>query len=123
MNALQSVEITQSETAGFQLSFLAQRGPQLSPDYALLSSPLLQPGNRVVLSVTLQATPRVLMDGVITHQQFASDNNGNMQLTVTGQDISLMMDMYDVTRSWPGMNDAAIALFILTQYAIYGFTP
>src|ERR1051326_2229038 len=111
LTALQSIEITQSETAGFQMSFLAQRSPQLSPDYGLLSSTLLLPGNRVVISVTLQATPRVLMDGIITHQQFASDNNGAMQLSVTGQDISLLMDMYEVPAEYPGMGDAAIALF------------
>lgn len=123
MNALQSVEITQSETAGFQMSFLAQRSPQMSLDYSLLNNTLLQPGNRVIISVTLQATPRVLMDGIITHQQFASDNNGAMLLSVTGQDISLLMDLYEIPAEYPGMGNAAIALFVLAKYAAYGVTP
>ena len=73
MNALESVKVNDSAGSpqGFTLTFRAERAPAASKAYALLNSPLLKPGNRVVISVTLNATPRVLMDGVITHHQLA----------------------------------------------------
>jgi hypothetical protein len=123
MTALQSVDVTQSDTGGFQLSFLAQRSAYASMDYALLSGQLLQPGNRVVIIVTIDATPRVLMDGIITHQQFAPDSTGAMVLTVTGEDISVMMDILEITAPYPGMGDYEIVLFVLARYAALGFTP
>jgi hypothetical protein len=123
MTALQSVDITQSETAGFQMSFQIERSPYMSPDFALMTSDLLQPGSRVIICVTLSATPRVVMDGIITQHQFSYDQSGAMMLTVTGEDISLLMDMYDVSLEYPGMGDEAIALAILLKYAGFGITP
>ena len=123
MTALQSVDITQSETAGFQMSFQIERSPYMSPDFALMTSDLLQPGSRVIICVTLGATPRVVMDGIITQHQFSYDQSGAMMLTVTGEDISLLMDMYDVSLEYPGMGDEAIALVILLRYAGFGITP
>lgn len=123
MAALQSIEITQSEIAGFQLTFQAQRGPYINPDYDLLSSFLLQPGNRVVAIVTVNVMPRVIMDGIITHQQFSPGNNGEMLLTVTGEDLSVLMDLEQVSIPFPGMGDEAIALLLLEKYATFGIIP
>jgi hypothetical protein len=123
MEALQSIEITQSEVAGFQLTFQAQRGPYISLDYNLLSSFLLQPGNRVVIIVTVSAIPRVIMDGIITHQQFSPGNNGEMLLTVTGEDLSVLMDMVQISMSFPGMGEEAIVLLVLEKYAEFGILP
>lgn len=123
LTALQSVDITQSETAGFQMNFQIERSPYMSPDFDLLSGNLLQPGNRVILCVTLDATPSVVMDGIITQHQFSYDQSGAMMLTVTGEDISLMMDIYDVSLAYPAMGDDAIALEVITRYAAFGFTP
>ena len=97
MTALQSIDITQSEIAGFQMNFQIERAPYISPDFALIASGLLQPGSRVVICVTLSAMPRVVMDGIITQHQFSYDQSGAMVLTVTGEDISLLMDLYDVS--------------------------
>lgn len=123
MTALQSIEITQSETAGFQMSFQIERSPYMSPDFALMTGDLLQPGSRVVICVTLSATPRVVMDGIITQHQFSYDQSGAMMLTVTGEDISLLMDIYDLSLEYPGMGDEAIALAVLLKYAGFGITP
>src|SRR5579885_2052622 len=119
MTALQSVEITQSETAGFQMSFQIERSPYMSSDFALMTSDLLQPGSRVVICVTLSATPRVVMDGIITQHQFSYDQSGAMMLTVTGEDISLLMDMYDVSLEYPGMEMMRLPwLFCLNTRAL-----
>jgi hypothetical protein len=123
MEALQSIDVTQSEMSGFQISFLAQKGMGFSPDYPLLSSQLLQPGNRVVIIVTFNAIPRVLMDGLITHQQFAPANNGPATLTVTGEDISLAMNMNEVSVDYPNMGHATIATLVLEKYAGLGIEP
>ena len=95
----------------------------MSPDFALMTSELLQPGSRVIICVTLSATPRVVIDGIITQHQFSYDQSGAMMLTVTGEDISLLMDIYDVSLEYPGMGDDAIALAVLLKYAGFGITP
>src|SRR5512136_1132061 len=74
MEVLQSVEVTHNDTgrSGFQLTFQAGRsGAAAAVDYPILSLPLLRPFNRVILIVTFSAMPRVLMDGIITHQQLS----------------------------------------------------
>jgi hypothetical protein len=100
--ALQSVEVTHSDEgrSGFQLVFQAGRDAQTGLiDYPLLSLPLLRPFNRVVLIVTFQGIPSVLMDGVITHQQLSPGTKpGTGQLTVTGEDVSVMMDRPNTRR-------------------------
>ncbi|HUX85505.1 MAG TPA: hypothetical protein VMW65_00760, partial [Chloroflexota bacterium] len=72
MDALSSVEVTHQDVgrSGFQITFQAGRsGLTGLMDYALLSSPLLKPFNRVIIVVTINVTPRVLIDGIITHQE------------------------------------------------------
>jgi len=126
MNALESVEVHESVEfpQGFDLTFRAERDPAASKDYALLSSPLLKPGSRVVVSVTLNARPRVLMDGIITqHQLMASGGAGGTRLTVRGKDLSAVMDMTELAVPYPPMPHEAIVLLILAKYAAYGVVP
>ena len=121
VTALQSVDITQSETAGFQMSFQIERSPYMSPDFALMTSDLLQPGSRVIICVTLSATPRVVMDGIITQHQFAPSNEpGTFTLTVTGEDISLKFDLEEKNQSFRNMSDSAIVQQVLGRYADLG---
>lgn len=130
MAAFQSATVRQSDDGaarydqGFQLHFAAQRGPGQSRDYALLESPLLKPGNRVVLSVTINATPQVLMDGIITDQELQPSQGGaGGLLTVSGKDLSYLMDLVEMNISYPGLGDAAIAELILAKYAPLGIIP
>ena len=44
-------------------------GPLDSLDYPLLDRRCCKPSNRVIMIATFGAVPRVLMDGIITHQQ------------------------------------------------------
>lgn len=123
MKALQSIDITQSQTAGFQMNFQIERATSLASDFPLFSSALLQPGNRVVIAVTIGALPRVVMDGIITQHQFAYDQSGSLLLSVTGEDLSLLMDLYDVSLEYPGMGDDVIANLVLLRYAGFGIVP
>jgi hypothetical protein len=124
---LDRVEVTQTDEgrSGFQIVFRAGRsGPAGALDYQLISNPLLKQHNRVVVMVFVNAIPRVLMDGIIKHQQLNPNNTpGATTLTVTGEDISVMMDQKEVTVEHPAQNEMVIALKLIAQYAQYGLIP
>ncbi len=125
--ALQSVEITHSDEgrSGFQITFqMGRSGPADMLDYPLLAIPLLKPCNRVILIVTLNATPRVLMDGIITnHQLSPASEPGASTLTITGEDVSMMMDMEEKSVEHPAQDETVIANKIIMSYAMYGLIP
>jgi hypothetical protein len=125
--ALQSVEVTHSDEgrSGFQLTFQTGRsGPFDLIDYPLLSLPLLKPFNRVILIATFNATPRVLMDGIITHQELSPGADpGGATLTVTGEDVSVMMDLEEKSAEHPAQDETIIANKIILSYAQYGLIP
>ena len=124
--AVQSVEVTQSDdgSSGFQISFRAERTSAFSMDYPLITSPLLKPFNRVIISVSLGASEQVLMDGFITNQQLMPGSNGEgATITVTGEDVSVMMDMVQLSLQYPAMGDSAIALLVLEKYSVLGVLP
>ncbi|PXX98165.1 hypothetical protein [Halomonas sp. LBP4] len=125
--ALQSVEVTakDSDRSGFQMVFQVGRGLADRKDFALLAETKLQPFNRVVLSVLFGVTPQPIMDGIITKHQLApSDEPGASKLTVTGEDVSVMMDLEKVQRPYPQLGDNLIVGLILIPYMIdYGIVP
>jgi hypothetical protein len=126
---LVSVSVTNTDQGrdGFQIVFSVGRsGPADIRDYQLLTNPLLKPFNRVVLVVTIGATPFVLIDGIITHQQLNPSNDpGQSTMTITGEDVSVMMDLHEVAKTYPQVPDYAIAEAIINDptYAAYGLTP
>lgn len=125
--ALESVEVTNTDEgrSGFQIVFQVGRSDAADLlDYRLLSLPLLRPFNRVLLIVTFNAVPRVLMDGIITHQQLSPSNEaGGSKLTVTGEDVSVMMDMEEKSAEHPAQDETIIALKTIATYAQYGLIP
>jgi len=124
METLQSVEVTHSDSgrSGFQLTFQAGRpGPASLMDYPLLTLPLLKVFNRVILIVSINAIPSVLMDGIITNQQLSPGNQpGSGTLTVTGEDVSVMMDMEEKNVEHPAQPEKVIADKIIKTYSQYG---
>jgi hypothetical protein len=123
LEALQSVEITQTdeERSGFQITFRAARGDLSDAlDYKLLLLPLLKPFNRIIILSTVDFVPRVLMDGFITHQQL---DPAKSTFTVTGEDVSIMMDLEEKSAEHPALDEALIATKIILTYAQYGLIP
>jgi hypothetical protein len=123
LEALQSVEVTHTdeERSGFQITFRAARGDLTDTlDYKLLALPLLRPFNRVILLSTVDFVPRVLMDGFITHQQL---DPAKSILTVTGEDVSVMMDLTERSAEHPALDETLIATKIILTYAQYGLIP
>lgn len=127
MENLESVEVTQKDTgrSAFQIVFRAGRAGLFSlVDYSLLLNPLLRPFNRVILVVTFNVLPRVLMDGVITNVQLdPGQEPGSGTLTLTGEDVSVMMDRVEESAEHPAQPDLAIVAKLILRYARYGLVP
>jgi hypothetical protein len=127
LEAIDSVEVTHQDEgrSGFQVNLkIGRSGVVDIMDYSLLKDPLFKPFNRVILSVIFNATPHVLMDGIITHQQLSPGNEpGASRLTITGEDVSVMMDMEEKNVEYPGQDETVIANRIIMSYAQYGLVP
>lgn len=125
--ALERAEVTHSDEgrSGFQMTFRLDRsGPAGTAGEFLLSSPLFQVFNRVVLTIIFKGTPQVLMDGIITNQQLQPGREpGTSTLTLTGEDVSVMMDQQDRNTEHPAQDETIIALKIIASYAQYGLIP
>ncbi len=125
--AVQTVSVTQNDEgrSGFQIVLQVGRsGPADLMDYRLLLNPLLAPFNRVIISVLFEALPSVLIDGIITNRQFTPGNQPGLgTLTLTGEDVSVMMDLAKKRQSYPAMSEPLIALAIIAAYAQYGLIP
>lgn len=124
---LRSVEVRQTDEgpSGFQMTFHVGRTSVLDLlDYRLLNNPLLKPFNRVVLLVRFAIAPAVVMDGIITNQQLNPSNEpGGSTLTITGEDISVLMDLEEKNRQFPAQFDYLIVTQIVKDYVKYGLVP
>ena len=124
LSALTKVEVTNDSGAGdgFQMTFaLARSG---IADYGLLQSGAVSPLTRVVIGVIFGALPEVLLDGVITHHQFnPGAAAGQATLTVTGRDLTALMDLEEKNASFENQPDFLIVTQVLGSYARYGLVP
>lgn len=110
--------------SGFQMTFRAGRGLMGMGDWDHLLAPQLRPFHRILLVVTFGAVPEVLMDGIITNQQLnPGDEPGTTTVTVTGEDLSLLMDLEERSEEHPAQPEPIIALKLLARYAPYGVAP
>ena len=92
--------------SGFQLTFtLSKRSPLHT--LFLLSAGVPIPLVRVIIIATVNGMPEVLMDGVITNQDVGrAATPAPSTLTITGEDLSGVMDLIDFT-GFPYPGDAA----------------
>lgn len=125
INALVSVQVQNNTDSpgGFQLTFSFSSRSTLNTLLILMAE--LGPVIRVVLVTTVNGTPDVLIDGVIGDQQTSSDvQSGQMTLTLTGQDLTALMGLIDMTGiPYPAMPPEARVLIILAKYAAFGVIP
>jgi len=125
-DALTSAEVHVNDTgaSGFQLTFtLANRSPLQT--LFLLSAGAPTPMFRVILMATTGALPQVLMDGIVTHHEFAPDAmRGSSTLTITGEDLTVAMNQIDLSGlPFPGMSPDVRVTTILAKYAMFGVVP
>ncbi|RYF27153.1 MAG: hypothetical protein EOO23_08120, partial [Comamonadaceae bacterium] len=117
------VSTTVGAQSGFQMKFtLGKNSPLMQ---LLLPTGFFDPRRRVIITVTMNGSATVLMDGVITKQDMTPGAMpGQSTLTVTGLDISALMDFIDLTGiPYPAMPLAAIVALVLAKYAAFGVVP
>jgi len=122
--ALQRVEVSSArERSGFQITFGVGKDSPLQ--LALLPAGFFDPMiTRVVIIATFKGIPNVIMDGVITHQQMQPGNQpGRSTLTITGDDLSVLMEVVELQLPYPGMPEVARITAMLAKYATFGVTP
>jgi hypothetical protein len=126
LDALERVEVTVSagQASGFQLVFQIQRDSPVAALF-LLSGGAAIPLVRVVITVTISGITEVLMDGVMTHHQITpGGGDGKATLTITGEDLSRVMNFIDFSGlPYPAMPPELRVLTILGKYAMFGIVP
>jgi hypothetical protein len=124
MDALVSAQVTSGkEKAGFQLTFAMSKKSTLQT--TLLPLGYFDPmSTRVIIIATVNGFPNVLMDGIVTRQEMTpSSDPGQSTLTITGEDLSVLMDVVQKVIPYPAMPYAAQVAAALAPYAMFGVVP
>jgi hypothetical protein len=127
LDALVSVRVTSAsgnKRSAFELTFNISNQSPLHTMFLLAGDTLLNI-MRVIIVVTVNGTPDVLMDGVITkHQVGPSSEPGHSTVTLTGEDLSVVMDWIDFTGiPYPCMPPEARVGVALLKYMLFGVIP
>jgi hypothetical protein len=126
LDSLASVEVKVEDvgTSGFQLIFSIDKQSPLQILFLLTGgSPLLF--MRVVLVATVNGVDNVLIDGVITNNQISpGDKGSNSTLTITGKDLTALMNQSDWSGfPFPACPAEARVAIMLAKYALFGVLP
>ncbi|NER82210.1 MAG: hypothetical protein F6K42_22140 [Leptolyngbya sp. SIO1D8] len=124
IEALESVQVnSQGAKTGFQLTFKISRNSSLLT--TMLPAGYFDPMiTRVIIIVTLKGLPNVISDGMVTRQELApSSEPGQSKLTITGEDLSVLMDVVEIKRPFPNMPEIARIYTVLAPYAAFGIAP
>ncbi len=127
LDALENVQVTVRDegASAFELSFsLSNRSP-LQTIFLLTGGASQILFMRVVIVVTVGGTPNVIMDGVITNHQIAPGADaGHSRLTITGEDLSAVMNQIDFSGfPFPAMPAEARVAILCAKYAVFGIIP
>ncbi|BBJ23424.1 hypothetical protein [Candidatus Nitrotoga sp. AM1P] len=130
MNALDSVQVTTAAGAasGFQMSFQFSSKSELNTFFIIAGAMNRGPATpplRVMLIITLNGTPQPLFDGVMTNVEVQAGSNGAPgTVTVTGEDLTKVMDMLDFSGlPYPALPIEARVALICAKYAAFGLIP
>jgi hypothetical protein len=126
LDALAEVEVTVKDvgTSGFQLTFSIDKQSPLQILFLLSGgAPLLF--MRVVLVATVNGVANVLIDGVITKNHISpGDKGSNSTLTITGEDLTALMNQSDWSSfKFPACPAEARVAIMLAKYAVFGVVP
>jgi len=124
MEALQGIQVTSGkDRSGFQLTFSVSKK-------SLLQTTLLPAGyfdpmiTRVIVMATVNGFPNVLMDGIVTRQEVSPSNeSGQSKLTITGEDLSVLMDVVELIIPYPAIPEAGQVALALAPFAAFGIVP
>ena len=124
VDALMSVQVTiaSDQRSGFQLVFALSR--ELTILRVLQPAGFFDPNIRVIVVLTVNGLPNVLMDGLIIRQELTPSNDlGKATLTVTGEDVSLAMSLTEIKGIPFPIPENLRVMAILAKYLIYGIVP
>lgn len=124
LDALTDITVTSSAdgASGFELTFVLSNKSPLQTIFLIAAgqTPML----RVIIIITVNGIPNVLMDGVMTTTQLIPGNQGQSTLKVTGDDLSKVMDLIDFSGiPYPAMPAEARIALIIAKYAMFGMIP
>ena len=134
IRALRQVEVTRTNSvpSGFQLTFGAVRyDPRYEAseeddsqtEWPLLKDDTLKPFNRVQVLVSIdEAADQVLIDGFITRQEINVDAEKGSTLVLTGEDVSVKMDLFEISAEYQELTTSATVSQILGKYSSLGIT-
>lgn len=126
LNALTSIEVTNNSAgpSAFQLHFTLNKQSILETLFLLAGGASI-PLVRVVIAVTVNGITQVLVDGVMTNHQISPGSNTQPpSLTITGEDLTRVMDYIDFSGiPYPAMPPEARVLLVLAKYAMFGVVP
>jgi hypothetical protein len=125
IEALTELTVTNNDVgrSGFQLAFTLSNNSPLHTLFLLAGGgpiPIL----RVIVVVTLNGSPNVLIDGVVTNNQVVPGTAGHSTLTVTGEDLSVLMDKQDFSGfPFPAVPAEGRVVLLMAKYAFLGVLP
>jgi hypothetical protein len=129
LDALTQIEVVQpDEAAGaFTLEFTLSVQSPLHTLF-LLSGGGVVPLLRVIVVVTVNGTPQVLIDGVVTRTQvMPGADQRHAKLQVSGDDLTTVMQKLEFSGldgiPYPAMPAEAIVALLLAKYAFLGIVP
>lgn len=124
MDALVSAQVTSGkDKSGFQLTFAVGKKSTLQNILLPLGyfDPML---TRVIIIATVNGFPNVLMDGIVTRQEVTpSSEPGQSTLTITGEDLSVLMDVVEKVMPFTSVPREAQVLACLAPYMLFGIVP
>ena len=127
IEALREITVTTSDEgrSGFQLTFGIDTQSPLHTFFVLSAGAAPLPVLRVVIAVTIKGTPQVIMDGAITNTQIMPGTKSSQAtLSVTGEDLSVLMDKQDFSGlPFPAMPAEGRVALLLAKYALLGIVP
>ena len=124
IDAMTEVQVTSTvgSQGGFQIKLSLGKS---SPVAQMHASGSFDPRTRVIIAVTVNGSTEVLMDGIITKQDLTpSSAAGKSTLTLTGIDLTALMDFIDLTGiPYPALPMFVIVEMILAKYLPLGVKP
>jgi hypothetical protein len=127
LDALTSVRITTAagSASGFELVFRVEKKSPLQTIFLLAGGASPPPIIRVILIVTFNGAPHVLMDGVMTNYRYTPGSGvGESSLSIMGSDLTQVMDFVDFSGTpFPAMPAEARVALLIAKYAVFGMIP
>jgi hypothetical protein len=128
VRAIDEVEVVQGGTPtgrdAFRITLSVGREGIAALEYDLLDTGLLDPMTRLAATVLVGATPYGLINGVILDHEFTpSPEPGASKLVITGEDVTVMMDLEEKNDSYSNLPDGLVVFQVIGPYAKFGLVP